>query len=1173
MDLKLPKLEKKILRFWKKNQTFEKSIEKRKKRPSFVFYEGPPTANAKPGIHHVLARVFKDIVCRYRTMRGFLVLRKAGWDTHGLPVELEIEKKLAIKNKKEIEKYGISKFNKECKKSVWKYKKEWERLTERIGFWLDLKNPYITYEPSYIESVWWILKKIWEKGLLYEDYRVSPYCPRCQTILSSHEVAQGYRRIKEPAIYVKFPILNPEFKNTSLLVWTTTPWTLPGNVAVAINENFKYCQVKIGEEFFIIAKERIEPLRLKGEIIQEFSGKDLLKIYYQPPYPIPEKEKMTIYKVVSGDFVSLKEGTGLVHIAPAFGEEDMEVIKKENAKLRAQGHPEYPIILTIDDEGKFTLNVKKWAGLFVKDADPLIIEDLKEKGILFKEELYEHDYPFCWRCHTPLLYYAKKSWFIKMTSLKEKLIENNQKINWIPEYLKEGRFGEWLREVKDWALSRERYWGTPLPVWECKSCGAKEVIGSREDLLKQKFSKNRYLLLRHGESKMNKKGIISSTLPENLPLGLTENGKKEIENACQKLKKEKIDLIISSDLLRARETAEIVARELGIKPLFDKRLRDIKAGVFEGKKLSQFLSFWKSYEERFFKKLKGGENYTQVKMRMYKFLKELEEKYQGKTILLIGHQRPFALLEGAVKGFEIKEFLEKIEPHKMTTGEIREIEFKIFPYDENGDLDFHRPFIDEVKFFCPKCGGIMERRPEVIDCWFDSGAMPFAQAHWPFAWPSLKDSKAKIQSFVKKGFQFPADFICEAIDQTRGWFYTLLAISTLLEFGPAYKNVISLGHVLDEKGEKMSKSKGNVVDPWFLIEKYGTEAIRWYFYTVNQPSDPKLFSEKEIEEAFKRFILIFWNCFIFYQTYKKRDKLNLKRLPSFSTLCLLDKWVISRLNKVIKECTQSLENYQITKAARLIEEFVLNDLSLWYIRRSRKKFQFPQGEKEHKRSSQVLGFVLLNLAKLTAPFLPFLSEYFYQKLLNLNFKSQASVHLEDWPKVNEKFIDDALEKKMEKVREIVSLVLSERKKAKIKVRQPLATLKLRDQKIKKDEELIELIKEEVNVKEIIFDKTLEKELELDLTITPQLREEGIIREIIRQIQLMRKEGGFRPKDKIVLKYWAEGQLAEILAKNQKSIANQLKIKDFSFEEREIDFGLKKEIKIDNQTIILAIKKI
>ena len=1163
MELKLPKLEEKILRHWKKNQIFEKSIEKRKRNKNFVFYEGPPTANAQPGIHHVLSRVFKDIVCRYKTMRGFQVLRKAGWDTHGLPVELEIEKKWGMKNKKDIEKYGISKFNQECKKSVWQYKKEWEKLTERIGFWLDLKNPYITYQPEYIESVWWILKKIWEKRLLYQDFKVSPYCPRCGTTLSSHELAQGYKKIKEPAIYVKFKILNPEFENSSLLVWTTTPWTLPGNVAVAINPEFIYVKVGVNGDYLILAKKRMEKLGIKGEVMKELKGKELVGLRYQPVFDFysPDYKKEKIYEIVAADFVSLEEGTGLVHIAPAFGEEDLELIKLQNADCRLKKEPEFPIPINVDEEGKFKLEVKKWAGMFVKEADPMIIEDLKERGLLFKEEIYEHDYPFCWRCHTPLLYYAKKSWFIKMTAMKENLIENNQKINWIPEYLKEGRFGEWLREVKDWALSRERYWGTPLPIWQCKSCGHQLAIGSKDDLRRQQFSKNRYLVLRHGESEMNEKGIIVSTLPEKILCPLTEKGRKEVKKACQRLKKEKIDLIISSDLLRARETAEIVGKELGIKPIFEKRLRDLRAGIYEGKKSSELSSFWDSYQERFVKRPRGGENYLDVKKRMYEFIKKLDKKYSGKTILIISHQRPLAMLEGAVKGFEIEEFLEKIEPNKLKTAEFREIEFKIFPYDEKGNLDFHRPFIDEVEFYCPKCGGLMERVSEVIDCWFDSGAMPFAQYHYPF----------KNKKLFKK--QFPADYIIEAIDQTRGWFYTLLAISTLLNFGPPYKNVISLGHVLDEKGEKMSKSKGNVVDPWYIVEKYGAETTRWYFFTINQPNDSKLFSEKDIDESLKKFIFTFWNCFIFYETYREKGKVNLSKPPLKSTLSLLDRWIISKLNRLIEDCTKSLEKYQITAAARSIENFVINDLSLWYIRRSRRKLQMPENKKEFKKTSHTLGFILLTLSKLTAPFIPFLSEYIYQKLFNLNFKSQSSIHLLNWPKADKKLIDRRLEKKMEKVREIVAFVLAERAKAKIRVRQPLAKLKIKFRATKKDQELIGLIKEEVNVKEIVVDKKMKKEIELDLTITPELKEEGILREVIRHIQAMRKEAGFRPRDKIMVRYWTEGNLREILVKNRKLIALQAKIKDFGMRKEEINFDLEKEVKIEEQKLFLAIKKI
>jgi isoleucyl-tRNA synthetase len=1154
MEINFPKLEEKVLRFWKKNQIFERSIEKGKK--DFVFYEGPPYANGRPGIHHFLARAFKDIVCRYKTMRGFRVLRKAGWDTHGLPTEMEVEKILGIKNKKEIEKLGIEKFIKECKKNVFLYKKEWEKFTERIGYWIDLKNAYITCSNEYIESVWFLLKKIYEKGLLYEDLKVSPYCPRCQTILSSHEVAQGYKRIKEPAIYVKFRVLNPEYKNFSLLVWTTTPWTLPGNVAIAVNPSFDYSFLEKEGEVLILAKERAKALNIEGKILKEIKGKDLIGLRYQPVFDFyqPDFEKERIWEVLGADFVSLEEGTGLVHIAPAFGEEDMELIKFQNSNFKFQ--KKFPVILNVDEEGKFKLEVKKFAGLFVKDADPLIIQDLKERELLFKEEIYEHDYPFCWRCKNPLLYYAKKSWFIKMTAVKEDLIKNNQKINWIPAYLKEGRFGEWLREVKDWALSRERYWGTPLPIWQCQNCNFQIIIGCKEDLIKQDFSKNRYLIVRHGESEMNQKGILISTLPEKIPCPLTKRGKEQILELAKRLKEEKIDLIISSDLLRTRETAKILAKELGLKVIFDKRLRDIKAGIFEGKTLKEHHAFWKNYQERFQKSPKGGENYNQVKMRIYNFFKSLEKKYSGKTILVISHQRPLAMLEGAVKGYSIKDFYQKIEPRKMKTGELREIKFKILPYDKKGNLDFHKPYIDEVKFFCPKCKGMMKRVPEVIDCWFDSGAMPFAQYHWPFE----NGKKPKL---------FPADYIAEGIDQTRGWFYTLLAISTLMDFGPPYKNVISLGHVLDEKGEKMSKSKGNVVDPWYIVRKYGADTTRWYFFTINQPWDSKLFSEKDVADALKRFILTFWNCYLFFETYGKK-----KEKASFRSQNVLDRWILSRLETTIKEVTEDLEKYDITGAARKIEKFVLEDLSLWYIRRSRKRFQKPKDEKELKEASGTLKFVLLNLSKILAPFLPFLSEFIYQKIqtscfghLTSNVENLPSVHLKNWPKINKKLINKKLEKKMETVREIVSLVLAQRQKAKIKVRQPLRELQITKSDLKKEEELLELIKEEVNVKRISFGP----EFKLDTEITPELKEEGILREIIRHIQEMRKEAKLKPKDRILVGYFGEEEFLKIFEKNKEKILKEARILDLI--KKEGKFDLEKEIKVENKKIILGIKKI
>ncbi len=1140
MELNFSKKEQEILKFWKEKKIFEKSIKQRAKARDFVFYEGPPTANAKPGIHHVLSRVYKDIICRYKTMRGFRVLRKAGWDTHGLPVELEIEKKLGLKSKKDIEKYGIAKFNQKCKQSVWTYKQDWEKLTERIGFWLDMENPYITYDPNYMESLFWIIKQIYEKGLLYKDYKVVPYCPRCGTSLSSHEVALGYKRIKEPAISVKFKIQNPNFKNSYLLVWTTTPWTLPGNVAVAVNPNFTYVKMKVGEEYLILAKERMESLGIEGEIMKEIKGKDLLGLQYEPPYRVEVGPPYAL--VIAGDFVSLEEGTGLVHIAPAFGEEDMEAGKKNNL----------PVILNVNEEGKFKKEVKNWRGLWVKDADPLIIDNLKKRGLLFKEELYEHDYPFCWRCTSPLLYYAKESWFINMQKAKSQLIKNNQKINWVPPHLKEGRFGEWLKELKDWALSRERYWGTPLPIWQCQKCGHQEIIGSKKDIIKQKFSTNKYYILRHGQTVyQTKKREWVYPFPESKPVPLTKVGQNQIKKAARELKGKGIDLIYSSDMARTRQTAEIVAKYLGAPIIFDKRLRDVNLGIYHGKKKEEFYRAFPQNLERFYSKNSaGGENWGECRRRMVRWLAEIDKKHQNKTILIVSHGDPLWLLEGAVKMLSDQELLNmNIKNTDIKTGEWRKIEYKNVPLNEEGQIDFHRPYIDEVKFHCPKCQNIMERTPELIDVWFDSGAMPFAQGHWPFA--QNQKSKIKNQKLIPPEL-FPADYISEAVDQTRGWFYTLLAISTLLGFGPPYKNVISLGHVLDEKGEKMSKSKGNVVDPWYIIEKYGTDAARWYFYTVNQPGDVKLFSEKDVEQALKKFILTFWNSYQFYQTYVTHFYQSGKRYCNH----ILNRWIISRLHELIQETTDKLDKYDVTGAARAIENFVINDLSLWYIRRSRKRFSKAAG---------TLALVLQTLSKLAAPFIPFLSEEIYRSVTEN--RSSRSVHLENWPKTNKRLIDKRLNQKMEKVREIVALALAERSKAGIKVRQPLAELRIKE---KIDKELAELIKEEVNVKKI----TLGKTFKLDTKITPALKEEGQVREVIRQIQALRKKAGLKPKDKILVQYFGDPELNKVLERHKRNILTETRAEDFVLKRKlKKVFLVEGEIKVDQQNLWLSITEL
>ncbi|MFH1423873.1 MAG: class I tRNA ligase family protein [Candidatus Nealsonbacteria bacterium] len=1121
METIFPNLEKKILEDWKKSKVFEKSLRQRAKARDFVFYEGPPTANGKPGIHHVLARIYKDIICRYKTMRGFLVLRKAGWDTHGLPVELEVEKKLGLKNKKDIEKYGIAEFNKKCRESVWQYKDEFEKLTERIGYWLDMEHPYVTYENNYIESVWWAIKQIYQKGLLYKDYKVVPYCPRCGTSLSSHEVAQGYKKIKELSVYAKFEIAPA----TYLLIWTTTPWTLPGNVAVAVNPKITYVKTQINNETFVLAKERAAVLGEDCKIIEEFKGDKLVGIKYKPLFGEVRPPKEVEPRVIAADFVSIEDGTGLVHIAPAFGEDDMTVARKNDL----------PVVMNVDEEGKFKPEVKNWAGIFVKDADPLIIKNLQERGLLFKEELYEHDYPFCWRCKSALLYYAKESWFINMQKVKSALIKNNEKINWLPAHLKEGRFGEWLKEVKDWAFSRERYWGTPLPIWQCQKCAHREVIGGREDLLNQQFTNNKYFIMRHGEAAMNTKNL-ASCWPEKVHNPLTKKGEAEVLKTAHLLKN--IDFIISSDVLRTKQTAEIVAQKIGAEIIFDERIRELNVGTFNGKKPKLVWDYLNQGENFVETKISQGESLLDVQKRMLNFLEATDKKYQNKNILIVSHELPISILEGSLRGIALRDILigrKENKGAKIKTGERREIKFNILPRNEKMELDFHRPYIDEVKFRCSECSGIMQRVPELIDVWFDSGSMPFAQLHYPF------DGK-KIQ--------FPADYISEAIDQTRGWFYTLLAIATLLDMGAPYKNVVSLGHVLDEKGEKMSKSKGNVVDPWYVADKYGVDAIRWYFYTVNQPGEVKMFSEKELQESLRKFIMTYWNSFVFFETYRSKSKIKNQK-PKH----VLDKWIISKLNGLIREVTKDLDRYDMTTAARAIEDFTVNNLSLWYIRRSRKRFQEAQS---------TLSFALLTLSKLTAPFVPFLSEEIYRRVKEV--KPLSSVHLENWPKPDLKLINKKLEREMEEVRKVVASALSERAKAGIKVRQPLQKLTLRrgsGQKISKD--LLELIKEEINVKEIVFGK----ELKLDTEITPELKEEGTIRDVIRQIQEMRKKAGLKPQDKISVRYAAPAGLAEILEKNKKTILTETKAEIFESAENSSPRAIAtSEVIIDQQKLCL-----
>lgn len=1148
-----PELEKEILSFWEKEKIFEKSLTKESPSGTFVFYEGPPTANGKPGLHHVLARAFKDTLPRYKTMRGFNVPRKAGWDTHGLPVELEIEKKLGISGKQGIEKIkptpeeSIVEFNRLCKESVWAYKNDWEEMTKRMGFWVDMKNPYITYENNYIESVWWVISQAYEKGLLYKGFKIVPYCPRCGTALSSHELAQGYKEVEEKSIYIEFKI-KPGQKlgetdladKTSFLVWTTTPWTLPGNVALAVGESIEYVLAKGGEsdEHFILAKNRFDSVFKGngGEIIKEFFGKELLDLEYEPLYSFIPLEKRSHF-VISGDFVSDSDGTGIVHIAPAFGEDDYNVGKENNL----------PNLMTLDKDGRFLPEIGEWAGQGAKESDPAIIEDLEKRSMLFGTEMYKHEYPFCWRCDTALLYYPKDSWFIEMSKLKNDLVKNNDNINWIPESIKKGRFGEWLEGVKDWAISRDRYWGSPLPIWECQGCGKTTCIGSVADLKEKstnfdevykKRLKNDYILLRHGEAEHNINGILD-TLPEKSTAKLTDNGKKQIEGIKEKINEMGVNLIFASPLLRTKETAQIIADGKDI--VFDDRLAEINGGVLDGKSEREFEDFFGGKRvNKFSMKPENGESWKDIEARIRSFIEETESKYEHQKILLVSHGDPLLLFEKIVEGWDEEK---AASTYIMRLGSMK----LISPLQ----IDLHRPFIDKIKIKC-ECGGEMTRTPEVMDVWLDSGTMPYSQWHYPFENKELIDEKKF----------FPADYICEAVDQTRGWFYTLHAVSTFLGSGNCFKNVICLGHILDSKGKKMSKTKGNMIEPMSMAEEHGFDAIRWFMYTNNQPGEPKLVGEENIKDQVRRFLLILWNTYSFFVTYANiRDFQAPKATPGTQATNIFDKWLVSRKNQTIKRVTECLEKYDIFTATRTIEAFVV-ELSTWYLRRNKKR--------EDAEFLQVLHETLVDVAKMLAPFTPFVSEEIYR-----NLTGEESVHLSDWPALDETLINEKLERDMVTVQNIVEAGHAKRKENKIKVRQPLASATAAGTKISEENiDLGNVIVDELNIKEIKWSNQKSEKLEvgLDMNITPELKSEGMMREIVRLIQDARKEARYAFSDQVGCFYQTDSdELKNVIAKFSEEIKKQTILSELT--EGSIDGGdIEKEGSVDGQGIRVVLKK-
>ena len=1006
-DLNFVEREKQVEKFWDDNHIFQKSMDSRKDGPTYTFYDGPPTANGKPHIGHVLTRVIKDMIPRYRTMKGYMVPRKAGWDTHGLPVELEVEKMLGLDGKEQIEEYGLEPFIEHCKESVWKYKGMWEDFSGTVGFWADMEHPYVTYHNDFIESEWWALKQIWEKGLLYKGFKIVPYCPRCGTPLSSHEVAQGYKDVKERSAIVRFKVKD---EDAYILAWTTTPWTLPSNVALCVNPAEDYVKVQMKEDgrIYYLAEALCNTVLGEDayEIVERYKGTDLEYKEYEPLYQcsadVADKQRKKAYYVVCDGYVTLTDGTGVVHIAPAFGEDDSKVGRKYDL----------PFVQLVDAKGEMTPDTP-WPGVFVKKADPMVLKDLDERGLLLAAPNFEHSYPHCWRCDTPLIYYARESWFIKMTAVKDDLIRNNNTINWIPESIGKGRFGDWLENVQDWGISRNRYWGTPLNIWECE-CGHMHSIGSIEEL---------------------------KSMSDNCP----------------------------------------------------------------------------------------------------------------------------------------------------------------------DDIELHRPFIDGVTIRCPECGKQMKRVPEVIDCWFDSGAMPFAQHHYPF------ENKELFEQ------QFPADFISEAVDQTRGWFYSLLAISTLIFNKAPYKNVIVLGHVQDENGQKMSKSKGNAVDPFEALATYGADAIRWYFYINSAPWLPNRFHGKAVQEGQRKFMGTLWNTYAFFVLYANIDNFDATKYTlEYDKLPVMDKWLLSKMNSMVKAVDENLGNYRIPEAARVLQEFV-DDMSNWYVRRSRERFWAKGMEQDKINAYMTLYTALVNVAKAAAPMIPFMTEDIYQNLVrSIDKDAPESIHLCEFPAVDEAYIDPQLEADMDEVLKIVVLGRAARNTANIKNRQPIGTMY-----VKADHELsqyyVEIIEDELNVKKVEFVEdvrsftsysfkpqlktvgpkygkqlgnirkalaeidgnaamdTLKSEgslkfdfgdglvvlteedllidmaqaegyvsesdnavtVALDTNLTPELLEEGFVRELVSKIQTMRKEAGFEVTDHIRVYQEGNDRIAGILNTYGETIRNEV----------------------------------
>lgn len=1153
--------EEKVLAFWKDNNIFKKSEEKEAPNGEFIFYDGPPFANGPPHYGHILAGILKDVIPRYQVMKGKKVDRQWGWDCHGLPVENLVEEELGLKSKQDIVEHGIEKFNQAAKDSVLRYDKVWKEVIPRTGRWVDMENSYQTMDTNYSESIWWIFKNIYDKGLIYEGNKSMHLCPRCETTLSNFEVNQGYKDITDISVTAKFELVDEP--GTFVLAWTTTPWTLPGNVALAVGEDVDYVKVVVDEKSdetetnskegsvldnahtikfskFIVAKDLAETIMGKKayDIEEEFKGKDLIGKAYKPVFDfykdVDLENKENGWKIYGADFVTTKDGTGVVHIAPAFGDDDMQLGQKENL----------PFIQHVSVNGKFTeeINDPELKGRYVKPKDDHMSTDIEiiknlanrpEGSLLFAKEKLIHSYPHCWRCDTPLLNYATSSWFLKVTDIKDKLIKVNQDINWVPTNIRDGRFGKWLEGARDWAISRTRFWGAPLPVWKCEDCENIEVLGSIDDLKQKTKSTNNYFVMRHGEAENNTLRVFSSSDTTIHPL--TEKGREQVSKSASELKDKGIDMIIASPFLRTKQTAEIVAKELGIEKVqFADELGEHKAGEFEKLSYDKLKDLTYSLEDRFKVKLGGesGENFTDVRKRAVGFLEKTDKEYSGKTILFVTHERTDWMLITGAQFMNPKKSIAWLDQDEgVVNAEWHKLDYAPLPHNKNYEVDLHMPYIDRVEITC-SCGGQMKRIEEVFDCWFESGAMPYASNHYPFE---------NLDKFnPEKNIGFPANFIAEGLDQTRGWFYTSLVLSTALFGKTSFENVIVNGMILAEDGKKMSKRLKNYPEPAYVFDKYGADALRYYL--MNSPvvrAEDMDFMEKGVDEVLKKIILRIKNVISFYELYN--SDLEMEVIPEDSP-SILDQWILSRMNQLIEEVSKGLDNYELDRASRPIMDFV-DDLSTWYIRRSRDRVK---GDNQFDKDCTLVTIreVLLSLSKTIAPFMPFLAEEIYQKLRT--DADKESVHLEDWletGKVNIDLIED-----MEELRGVVSIGLEARAEAGIKVRQPLGGIKIKARKWKVDEkQIVMIIKEEMNVKEVVFDEKLEKDVELDLNLTPELIQEGQYRELLRNIQRMRKDFGLVPSDVIGLSIETSKEGEEIVTKFELEIKKVAGIKEIKFE--------------------------